>query len=75
MCQNDVESEFHVIECDFSFDITQDLMERVQDIDLIFNNMCSFDKFCILMSHEQLQVDRAKAWQKLLLRRQHMLYI
>ena len=35
MCQNDVESEFHVlIDCDFSFDITQDLMERAQGFDL-----------------------------------------
>ena len=65
MCQNDVESEFHVlIDCDFYSDITQDLMECAQDIDLRFNNMCSFDKFCFLMSHEQLQVDSAKACQK-----------
>ena len=76
MCQSDVESEFHVlIDWVFYSDITQDLMECAQDIDLRFNYMCSFDKFCFLMSHEQLQVDSAKACQKILLRRQHMLYI
>ena len=46
MCQNDVESEFHVlIDCAFYSDITQDLMEHAQDIDLRFNNMCSFANF------------------------------
>ena len=50
-------------------------MERAQDIDVRFNNMCSFDKFCFLMSHEQLQVDSAKACQNILLRRQRMIYL
>ena len=53
----------------------QNDVESEQGFDLRFNNMCSFDKFCFLMSHEQLQVDSAKACQKILLRRQHMLYI
>ena len=65
----------HTCYCDFYSDITQDLMERAQDIDVRFNNMCSFDKFCFLMSHEQLQVDSAKACQKILPRRQHTLCI
>ena len=66
MCQSDVDSEFHVlIYFDFNSDITQDLMECAQDIDLRFNNMFSFEKFCFLMSHEQLQVYSAKACQKI----------
>ena len=69
MCMTDVESENHVlIDCDFYFDVTESLMTNASNIDPCFINMCSFDKFCFLMSHEQLQIDTAKTCQKILSR-------
>ena len=45
MCQNGVQSEFHVlVDCDFYSGIT--LMEISQALDLRFTYMCSFDKCC-----------------------------
>ena len=68
MCMKDVESENHVlIDCDYYFDITESLMTNASNIDPCFINMCSFDKFCFLMSHEQLQIDTAKTCQKIYL--------
>ena len=76
MCMTDVESENHVlIDCDFYFDITESLMTNASNIDPCFINMCSFDKFCFLMSHEQLQIDTAKTCQKILSRRQSFIYV
>ena len=66
MCMKDIESENHVlIDCDFHFDITESLMTNASNIDPCFINMCSFDKFCFLMSHEQLQIDTAKTFLEL----------
>ena len=60
-----VKTESHVlIECEIYFDLTHDLLVNAANIVPNFNGLCSFDKFCVLMSNELIQIDTAKSAKK-----------
>ena len=74
-CNGDIETECHVLTvCPTYQDLRAELFAQAATVNELFNNMCSNEKFCFIMSNEHVQPICAKVCSLILKRRHAIMY-